>query len=395
MLLRMHLTSLVCLFALTAWAADPPAPAAGSKAEEFAKISKEFNDLVAKTSALRAEYTASTDAAKKAEIAKQYNELREKAMGRIGELVSAAKNAYEEAPNADAKVTEVLLGTLFDQIGNDDYEPAFALGKLLMDKKCPEKEVAALAGVAAYCVNEYDLADAWLGAAQRSGALAKITKQLQARDQATAGSDQPRAYSIYPELIEQSKAAWAKEKKIREAEAKANDLPRVLLKTNKGDIEIELFENEAPNTVLNFITLVDKGAYNGLKFHRVLPAFMAQGGDPAGNGSGGPGYTIPCECHRPDHRTHFRGTLSMAHAGRDTGGSQFFLTFVETSFLDGKHTVFGRVVQGFDVLAKIKRINPEVSTSEGADKIVEAKVIRKRLHAYEEKDLKKSGKERR
>ena len=112
------------------------------------------------------------------------------------------------------------------------------------------------------------------------------------------------------------------------------------MKTSEGDIEIELFENEAPNTVLNFITLVDKGFYNGLKFHRVLPGFMAQGGDPKGDGTGGPGYTIPCECYQPDHRLHFRGSLSMAHAGRDTGGSQFFLTFVPTQHLDGMHTGF-------------------------------------------------------
>ena len=86
------------------------------------------------------------------------------------------------------------------------------------------------------------------------------------------------------------------------------------MKTSAGDMEIELFENEAPNTVLNFITLVEKGFYDGLKFHRVLPGFMAQGGDPKGTGGGGPGYTIPCECYREDHRLHFRGSLSMAHA---------------------------------------------------------------------------------
>ena len=181
-------------------------------------------------------------------------------------------------------------------------------------------------------------------------------------------------------MIDDTKAGWAKEKKIREAEAKADDLPRVLLKTSAGDMEIELFENEAPNTVLNFITLVDKGFYNGLKFHRVLPGFMAQGGDPKGDGTGGPGYTIPCECYRPDHRLHFRGTLSMAHAGRDTGGSQFFLTFVPTKHLDGKHTVFGRVISGFDVLAKLKRRNPEDQTVGAADTIIEAKVTRKRQH---------------
>jgi cyclophilin family peptidyl-prolyl cis-trans isomerase len=196
----------------------------------------------------------------------------------------------------------------------------------------------------------------------------------------------------------EAKTAWEKEKKIRDAEAKANDLPRVLLKTSAGEIEVELFENEAPNSVLNFITLVDKKFYDGLRFHRVLPAFMAQGGDPKGDGSGGPGYTIPGEFDRPDHRLHFRGCLSMARASEpDSGGSQFFLTFVPLSHLDGKYTVFGRVVRGMDVLAKIKRRNPSDATDDPTDKakvdrIIEAKVIRRRPHPYDAKDLKKSAK---
>jgi len=137
--------------------------------------------------------------------------------------------------------------------------------------------------------------------------------------------------------------------------------------------------------VANFISLVEKGFYNGTPFHRVLPQFMAQGGDPTGTGGGGPGYTIPCECHQPNARVHFRGSLSMAHAGRDTGGSQFFLTFRPTHHLDGQHTVFGRVIKGFDVLAKLQRRDPERPEGPEPDKIVEAKVLRKRNHPYEPK----------
>ncbi|MGA2256528.1 MAG: peptidylprolyl isomerase, partial [Thermoguttaceae bacterium] len=278
-----------------------------------------------------------------------------------------------EAPNADSKIADILVATLGERVARDDYETAFKLGKTLMENKFSgNKHVPALAGVAAYCVNEYDLARIWLQAAKAQGNL-------------------PQQYEHYLDSVDDTKDGWAKEKKIREAEAKADDLPRVLMKTSQGDIEIELFENDAPNTVLNFITLVEKGFYNGLKFHRVLPGFMAQGGDPKGDGSGGPGYTIPCECYRPDYRLHFRGSLSMAHAGRDTGGSQFFLTFVPTKHLDGKHTVFGRVISGFDVLAKLKRRNPEEQTIGAADTITEAKVTRKRQHPYDAKDLKKSG----
>ena len=126
------------------------------------------------------------------------------------------------------------------------------------------------------------------------------------------------------------------------------------MKTSKGTIEIDLFEADAPKTVENFTKLTRERFYDGLTFHRVLDGFMAQGGDPKGTGSGGPGYAIACECYRPDAQKHVRGSLSMAHAGRDTGGSQFFITFDETSHLDGKHTVFGEVTAGMDVVDAIE-----------------------------------------
>ena len=144
-----------------------------------------------------------------------------------------------------------------------------------------------------------------------------------------------------------------------------------------------MFENEAPQAVASFINLVKAGYYDGIVFHRVLPAFMAQGGDPTGTGSGGPGYNIRCECYTPKARQHFRGTLSMAHAGRNTGGSQFFLTFVPTSYLDGKHTVFGRVIEGMDAAAAFKRRNPNgPGPKPKPDKIVKAHVLRDRGHEY-------------
>ena len=161
------------------------------------------------------------------------------------------------------------------------------------------------------------------------------------------------------------------------------ELPRVELKTSKGDVVIELFEDEAPNTVANFIHLVEKGYYDGLKFHRVIDGFMAQGGCPKGTGTDGPGYSIACECQLKGARKHARGSLSMAHAGRDTGGSQFFITFSATPHLDGKHTVFGQVVEGMNAIDKLNRTAAGVQP----DKIATAKVLRKRDHAYVPKTL--------
>ncbi|MCO6458325.1 MAG: peptidylprolyl isomerase [Pirellulaceae bacterium] len=161
-----------------------------------------------------------------------------------------------------------------------------------------------------------------------------------------------------------------------------------MLDTTAGPVVLELYENQAPDTVGNFINLVEKKYYDGLTFHRVLPGFMAQGGCPEGTGSGGPGYEIYCECPREDHRQHFAGTLSMAHAGKDTGGSQFFLTFRRTNHLDGRHTVFGRVIEGQDVLAKLQRRDPgRPGGLPEPDKILKAEVVRKRDHAYEPKKV--------
>jgi peptidyl-prolyl cis-trans isomerase B (cyclophilin B) len=124
--------------------------------------------------------------------------------------------------------------------------------------------------------------------------------------------------------------------------------------TTSGTIVCDLFAKEAPNTVNNFVFLAKDGFYNGLKFHRVIPDFMVQGGDPTGTGAGGPGYKFADET-KGNPRKHQRGTLSMANAGPNTNGSQFFITHVVTNWLDGKHTVFGQVQSGQDVVDKIKQ----------------------------------------
>jgi cyclophilin family peptidyl-prolyl cis-trans isomerase len=128
--------------------------------------------------------------------------------------------------------------------------------------------------------------------------------------------------------------------------------PTVTIRTTLGDVRAELFRDRAPKTVENFVSLVKKGFYNGVLFHRVIPGFMVQTGDPKGDGTGGPGYTIKDE-FEPTLRHDGPGVLSMANAGPNTGGSQFFITVAKTSWLDGKHAVFGRVRGGQDVVDKI------------------------------------------
>ncbi len=132
-------------------------------------------------------------------------------------------------------------------------------------------------------------------------------------------------------------------------------MKKAKMTTSKGEMTIEFFENDAPKTVENFVKLSKDGFYNGLTFHRVIPDFVVQGGCPDGTGAGGPGYSIDCELDG-ENQVHDKGVLSMAHAGRNTGGSQFFICHnrKNTQHLDKNHTVFGKVVEGLDIIDTIK-----------------------------------------
>ena len=147
-------------------------------------------------------------------------------------------------------------------------------------------------------------------------------------------------------------------------------MTRVNLETNVGDIGLMLEDEKAPKTVENFVKLINEGFYDGVIFHRVIKNFMIQGGDPTGTGMGGPGYKIKDEFH--SDLKHSKGVISMANSGPDTGGSQFFITLVPTSWLDGKHAVFGKVVKGMDVVEKIGN-----AETDGNDKpLSEVKIIK-------------------
>ena len=131
-------------------------------------------------------------------------------------------------------------------------------------------------------------------------------------------------------------------------------MKKAIINSSKGEMTVELFSEDAPNTVANFIKLIKDGYYDGLTFHRVIPDFVVQGGCPDGTGAGGPGYSIDCELEG-ENQYHDKGVLSMAHAGRNTGGSQFFICHSRnnTSHLDRNHTCFGKVVEGLEVIDTI------------------------------------------
>lgn len=351
-------------------AAQEPAAKAGADAvADFEKQFAQWKDLLAQLRALRAKWLSVKPDERK-EIEDEYAALLKRGEEMEPKIIAGAEAAYDADPAKDPEIGKFLSELANEEVERDAYEPALQQAELLIKHDYDNPRIYNLAGIAALCTNQFDKAKEYLTKAKEASALDSTGQTFLSK-------------------LDECRELWEKEAELRAAEAKADDLPRVLLKTSKGDVEIELFENEAPNTVANFISLVEKGFYNGLNYHRVLPHFMAQGGDPKGNGTGGPGYNIECECYKPEHRLHFRGSLSMAHAGRDTGGSQFFMMFrpsgpIAGYNLNGKHTVFGRIIKGMDVLTKLQRTEGAegMPTNKEPDKIIEAKVLRKRDHEY-------------
>ncbi len=319
------------------------------------------------------------------ETTKEFQDLRGTAIQAMEALVASSTEALKKTPD-DAGLLEVRSEAFLLYNREDD-----ALGDLekLAVLRPDDADLALKTGRLEQKLNRYD------------GAVANLQKYLK-KDPAHLESRTLLAISyfavhrfadattIFEQVLkeklepEQDQMArqfqkmatsygelWKAEEEARAKDEKANDLPRVTLTTTKGEIEVELYENEAPNTVANFIELVTKKFYDGNKFHRVIPGFMAQGGCPRGDGSGDAGYRFRDEL-QGGARRHFRGTLSMANSGPHTNGSQFFITHLPTEWLNGKHTVFGRVLKGQDAVDRLR----------AGDSITKAEVTRKRDHPY-------------
>ncbi len=361
-----------------------PAALANSPAKAaYLAALEAYKDQVRQIEKLSAAYQATRDEAEQQAINEQLKPIVAEAKIKVNAMVDAALEAFKAAPMTDQEVTDLLLTVAEHQPvgrgeggGGDQYETVLPILDTLVDGGHDKAELPVWGALAAICVNDFELADKFAAIAEKSGAL-----------RASPGEDET-AQEVFATALrfiedrDRYRARWEKEQKVRDAEAAADNNPRVKMQLSKGEVVIELFEDQAPIATANFLSLVKKGFYDGVVFHRVLPRFMAQGGDPTGSGSGGPGYSIRCECSKPDARGHFRGSLSMAHAGKDTGGSQFFLCFVPTDFLDGRHTAFGRVVEGLEVLGDLQVIDPGKRGPQ-PDVIEKAEVIRDRGHAYE------------
>lgn len=330
----------------------------------FNNVNQQWEDVNKQIEALMTEARTADrgDAAAMNALREKFIGLQNKGKDLLPQLRSTGMAAYQEVAEPSEALSTTLVSIAASEAMNDQFQDAKQIVDLLLQKQSDQSQLFDIAGMIAFGMDDFKTAQAMFEKAAEAGSL-----QVGAR---------------YQPMLADLNKNWEAEAKIRAEEAAADDLPRVMLETSEGPVVIELYENQAPNTVANFISLVESGHYDGLTFHRVLPNFMAQGGCPDGTGGGGPGYNIPCECDREDYRKHFSGTLSMAHAGKDTGGSQFFLTFMATPHLDAKHTAFGRVIDGKEVIGKLKKVDPQRPMGVSPSTIKSAKVIRKRDHAY-------------
>lgn len=340
---------------------------ADDAAADWEKLSARKTELIEKLKELQAAYPKAETKEDKQKIAEEFEKNRTEFQTKVfPQLAELAPKIFA----ADPKNTEAGETALEFAFQANKYDQAVKLATALVAAGDKSMIVRNMGGVSLFATHQFDKAHEWLAEAEKDGVL------------------HPQLGGRYLDSSVEYAKLWEKEQAIRAKEEKVTGdaaLPRVQFNTTKGKIVIELFENEAPNTVANFISLVESKSYDGTKFHRVIPTFMAQGGDPLSkdddpqnDGTGGPGYVIKCECYQPNARMHFRGSLSMAHAGKDTGGSQFFLTHLPTAHLNPDadtqrgHTVFGRVIEGLDVAAAL----------EIGDKIESATVVRKRKHEY-------------
>lgn len=301
-------------------------------------------------------------------------------------LVPVAIELFNELETPPQELTDLMIRITESEFVKGRYETAFELSGLILEADPPSDEDPNL-NPGTERVLVVRMASA---AMSNQFSVAKEIKEGHPYLLDKLDREASLLFAEIDSLIEQYETEIA----IQEKEAEADDLPRVKIKTSKGTIVVELFENEAPDTVGNFIDLVENGWYQDVFFHRVINHFMAQTGAMNGRGQRlDVGYTIYDECGKLDARMHFRGSLSMAKTGEpDTGSAQFFFNFVPTPFLNQRHTVFGRIISGMDVLERIGRTHEiaengeekviESAVSARPDTIISATVVRKRDHEY-------------
>lgn len=308
----------------------------------------------------------------------RFYQLRDRGRGELNDVFKAAEAFFVERRDEFNSVS--LLATVIDHRRSSSYyEDSFEAAKLLIEVGVNMPFLEQMAGRAAFVEGKFDeVLPIYQRYVESNG-----TEQLEDVDKQIVG-----VLDFFPQW-------WEEELKARAADEAAGDLPRIRLETTSGPVVLELFEDQAPNTVANFIQLVESGLYDETEFYQVIDDLLALGGDPTGDGSGTSGQFIPDEHDRPDRRRIFRGSIMMAKRSieADSGelvpnsaSSQFVIALMPIIPREQQQTVFGRVVQGMDVVCSFRRVDPSKKKEQQVilppDRIIAATVLRKRDHDY-------------
>jgi cyclophilin family peptidyl-prolyl cis-trans isomerase len=289
----------------------------------------------------------------------------------------AIAEVYLADKDSTSKFSEMIVEMIQRDTARDMYEGLEPMAQAFLDRQqdIPASLLESI-GYIGYANNNHDLAEA---------AWSRLRKTASV----------PQGIELALEGMAAQREKWNEELSRRAADEKRNDNPRVVIQTNKGRIVVELFEEEAPQAVANFIFLVERGFYRRKMFFRVVEHFAAQSGCERGDGTGNAGYTIPGEMAAPNHRNIFRGSMVLLSGidqatnrpNPDSGSSQFLFTMLPQPLFDGHMTVFGRIIEGLPVLGALNRVDfskeeERKDKSKRADTIIDAKVLRKRDHSY-------------
>lgn len=344
--------------------------------QDFDRLLDDWKPVLQQMMDLRTEFRdVETTDERRQECRREFNKLREEAQSLQRQLMDQAILCVLKYPRENLDLDAFILNVLREYRRLDLYEDALAVCKKLLSNSAFENdEIVEAAAYSALYSQDFVTAEKY----------GKKLMQLQWRRKSQFEYDE----SPFKNL-DYWKTEWSRELEFRQRDQ--NDgMPHVILTTTRGEIEIELFENDAPNTVANFIFLVEKGFYTNLDFHRVIHGQMAQGGGSElirteteqdgtlkkrRNHDDGPGYFIPDEIEN-NPRKHFRGTVSMANAGPNTNGSQFFICYRPNREYDGKYTVFGRVIRGMDVVSFFLERQPFDPNEDIDDEMELAKRVR-------------------
>lgn len=355
---------------------EPLSEEAQELIKQFEEKQQTWAETLAEMRAIQIRYSNGADRSRQS--LQRFHELRDRSRGEMRELFDVGVQLFELRDDY-FEAASVLATALDYRRENSIYEDSFQAAKLLIEAGATMPYLYLMAARAAFVEGHFDevmpLYETFVEV-EGPDKLEKVDQQI------------VNILDFYPQW-------WEEELQRRAEDAQAGDLPRVLLETTRGPVLLELFEDQAPNTVANFIRLVEEGYYDETEFYQVIDDLMAMGGDPRGDGSGTSGRFIPDEHDHPQRRRIFRGSLFMAKMslpGEDAGfapdsaSSQFIIALMPIIPKDPSQTVFGRVIQGMDVVGSFQRIDPQEKKEEQIqlppDRILTARVVRKRDHDY-------------